>query len=271
MGYSWTMLSFFFLFKNRIQTALSKKKAPLPNYKWTVDWAQDSTENKLADTQTKREWQADSRLGLYDLLLWDTHRVTHKHTHTSWDIQTCHWTGLPLSWEDWYPLISEHTDTHTHTHHNGSLGKLIRTCMNLCVCVYVCMYACAKKSLMARIRDSWLSLSVKNQPAKNMLSLYVCLSLSLSFLLSLTHTHTHACARTHTHSIKCCVGFHFTACYSIYLTPQNVIYSKIQLFVESNTQVRLIVSSDATIKIKIWCGTWIIFFISILWHFLLPL
>ena len=64
---------------------------------------------------------------------------------SSRDIQSCHWTGLPLSWDDWYPLIS------THTHHNGSLGRLITKCVS---------HEPQENSLMAGLQTPLKSLSL---------------------------------------------------------------------------------------------------------------
>lgn len=49
-----------------------------------TNWQTDRLTERVAGRQT------GSRFGLYDLLLWDTHKDIHKHTGTSWNIQTCH-------------------------------------------------------------------------------------------------------------------------------------------------------------------------------------
>lgn len=129
--------------------------------------------DRLTDRVAGR--QADSRFVLYELLLWDT----HTNTHTSRDIQTCHWTGLPLSWEDCYPLISTHKHTnmhaqaHVHTHmrtrtHTASKWFTGQANKNVCECMCVFVHVCVLRSLWWQglgTLDS-LSLSAKSQPAK---------------------------------------------------------------------------------------------------------
>lgn len=130
--------------------------------------ARDTRCNRASGKQTVE-------LGSMTCSLWNTHRYTrteaHTHMHACWDIQTCHWTGLLLSWENWYPLISTHTHTHKHTaHHDSSLGRLIRNARES-VCMCLCFYMCVWESLMARIRLLTLCVSERRiKQDKNMLT-----------------------------------------------------------------------------------------------------